>query len=58
MLSSKRTAGGITISNLKLDYRAIVVKTVLLHRNRHVHQLDLIEDPDINPHTYKQALDF
>ena len=46
MLSSKRTAGGITISNLKLDYRAIVLKTILEWvKNKPADQWNKEEDP-------------
>jgi hypothetical protein len=56
-LKDKRTSGGITMLNLKLYYRAIVIKTAWYwYSNRQVDQWKRIEDPEMNPHTYDRFI--
>jgi hypothetical protein len=53
LLKDKRTSGGITMPDLKLFYRAIVIKTAWYwYSYRQVDQWNSIEDPEMNTHMY------
>ena len=53
ILNGKETVGWITVSELKVNYRATVIKTVCYwHTNRHTNQCNSIEEPQISPHIY------
>ena len=59
ILNNKRTSGGTTFPDLKLYYRAIVIKKKkkkktawYWYRDRHVDQWNGIEELEMNQHTY------